>query len=95
MIARLSQLWRAARGISIKGPDGDVTQYDTKGQEFFVEISAVPVLDETGEVNYVIEVCRDVMGRMQLERALCLTQFSVDRAGDAMFWLAQVRQLLT
>ena len=63
------------------------THYDAEGKEFFVEVTAAPVLDETGEVSYVIEACRDVTERMRLERALRLTQFSVDRAGDAVFWL--------
>jgi PAS domain S-box-containing protein len=63
------------------------THYDAEGKESFVEVTAVPVLDETGEVSYVIEACRDVTERMRLERALRLTQFSVDRAGDAVFWL--------
>ena len=63
------------------------THYDAEGKEFFVEVSAAPVLNETGEVSYIIEACRDVTERMRLERALRLTQFSVDHAGDAVFWL--------
>ena len=63
------------------------THYDAEGKESFVEVTAVPVLDETGEVSYIIEACRDVTDRMRLERALRLTQFSVDHAGDAVFWL--------
>ena len=63
------------------------THYDAAGKEFFVEVSAAPVLDETGEVRYIVEACRDVTDRMRLERALRLTQFSVDCAGDAVFWL--------
>ena len=38
-------------------------------------------------MSYIIEACRDVTERVRLERALRLTQFSVDRAGDAVFWL--------
>ena len=63
------------------------THYDAEGKEFFVEVTAAPVLNETGEVSYIIEACRDVTDRMRLERALRLTQFSVDHAGDAVFWL--------
>ncbi len=63
------------------------THYDAEGKESFVEVTAAPVFNETGEVSYVIEACRDVTDRLRLERALRLTQFSVDRAGDAVFWL--------
>ena len=63
------------------------THYDAEGKEFFVEVTAAPVLNETGEVSYIIEAVRDVTDRMRLERALRLTQFSVDHAGDAVFWL--------
>ncbi len=63
------------------------THYDADGKECFVEVSAAPVLNEAGEVNYIIEACRDVTERVRLERELRLTQFSVDRAGDAVFWL--------
>ncbi len=63
------------------------THYDAEGKESFVEITAAPVLDETGEVSCIIEACRNVTDRLRLERALRLTQFSVDRAGDAVFWL--------
>ncbi len=47
----------------------------------------MPVLDEMGEVSCIIEACRDVTERMRLERALRLTQLSVDHAGEAVFWL--------
>jgi PAS domain S-box-containing protein len=63
------------------------THYDAEGKEFFVEVTAAPVFNETGEVSYIIEACRDVTDRIQLERALRLTQFSVDHAGDAVLWL--------
>ena len=38
-------------------------------------------------MSYIIEACRDVTDQLRLERTLRLTQFSVDRAGDAVFWL--------
>ena len=63
------------------------THYDAGGKESFVEVIAAPVLDEAGEVSYIIEACRDVTDRMRLERAFRLTQFSVDHAGDVVFWL--------
>ena len=46
------------------------THYDAEGREFFVEVNAAPVLDETGEVNYVIEACRDVTERNRLQQRI-------------------------
>ena len=46
------------------------THYDAEGKEFFVEVTAAPVLNETGEVSYVIEACRDVTDRKRAEEAL-------------------------
>ncbi len=43
------------------------THYDAEGKESFVEVSAAPVLDEAGEVSYVIEACRDVSERKRAE----------------------------
>jgi PAS domain S-box-containing protein len=63
------------------------THVDAAGKERFVEVTAAPVLDETDEVSYIIEACRDITERTRLERAPRLTQFSVDRAGDAVLWL--------
>ena len=64
------------------------THHDGAGKEVLVEIYALPVLDDSGEVRYVMETCRDITDRVQADRALRLTQFSVDHAGDAVLWVA-------
>jgi signal transduction histidine kinase len=46
------------------------THYDAEGKPFFVEVTAAPVLNETGEVDYVIEACRDITDRKRAEEAL-------------------------
>ncbi|MFZ1934479.1 MAG: PAS domain S-box protein [Thermoguttaceae bacterium] len=46
------------------------THYDSHGKEFFVEVTAAPVLNEMGEVSYVIEACRDVSERKRAEELL-------------------------
>ena len=61
--------------------------YDAQGREVFLEVTAAPVFDEAGEVTHIIEACRDITHRKQAEDALRLTQFSVDHAADAVFWL--------
>ena len=63
------------------------THYNSVGKEIFVEINAAPIFDQRGEVKYIVEDCRDITDRMRLERALRLTQFSVDHAGDPVYWL--------
>jgi PAS domain S-box-containing protein len=44
--------------------------YDAEGEKVFVELTAWPIFDETGEVVQVIESCRDVTARKQAEHAL-------------------------
>jgi PAS domain S-box-containing protein len=63
------------------------THLDQHGNEITVEIRAAPVLDKTGQVVQIVETCRDITERKRAEKALRLTQFSVDRAVDAVFWL--------
>jgi PAS domain S-box-containing protein len=65
------------------------THYDAAGKEVSVEVTAAPVFDQSGEVTHIIETCRDITERKQVERALRLTQFAVDHAGDAVFWLTR------
>ena len=75
------------RVITARAGDHDPHALRCPGQGVLRRAHAAPVLDETGEVSHIIEVCRDVTDRLQLERALRLTQFSVDHAGDAVLWL--------
>ncbi|MGD9100107.1 MAG: PAS domain S-box protein, partial [Anaerolineae bacterium] len=53
----------------------------------WTETRKIPTLDEEGKTHRVITVIRDVTERKQAEQALRLTQFSIDRAGDAAFWM--------
>jgi len=46
------------------------THYDADGKESFVEVTAAPVLNETGEVSYIIAACRDVSERKRAEELL-------------------------
>ena len=61
--------------------------HDARGHEIFVDVRASPVLDDAGCVAYVVEMYRDVTEQKQTEQRLRLTQFSVDRAGDGIFWV--------
>ena len=48
--------------------------------EVWLGTSLVPLRDKTGKMNAVLGIARDVTGRIQMEQALRLTQFSIDRA---------------
>lgn len=44
--------------------------YNAKGDAFFVEISAMPILDEQGRVSRFIESHRDITRHIEMERQL-------------------------
>ena len=60
------------------------THYDAEGKEFFVEVSAAPVLDEAGEVSYIIEACRDVSERKRAEELLRQEKAFADTVIDSI-----------
>jgi two-component system sensor kinase FixL len=43
------------------------THFDGEGNEVVVEISASPILDESGDVAAIIELCRDITARVHAE----------------------------
>ena len=55
------------------------------GTELFVELTVVKI-DIPGPARF-IGYLRDISDAKRAEEALKLTQFSVDRAGDAVFWV--------
>jgi PAS domain S-box-containing protein len=76
--------------------DGSVvleTVHTTKtGEVFPVEVTANFV--EHGENEYDFAYARDITERKQLEGSLRLTQFSVDKAADCIFWIGPGAELL-
>lgn len=46
------------------------THFDSDGREVYVEITAAPVFDESGEVIQIIESCRDITERIRSRRFL-------------------------
>jgi PAS domain S-box-containing protein len=51
-------------------------------------VSGVAVKDEKGEVKYCDGTIEDITERKKAEEELLLTQFSVERSSDAIFWIA-------
>ena len=43
------------------------THFDSEGNEVIAEISASPIVDESGKVTAIIELCRDITARVRAE----------------------------
>jgi PAS domain S-box-containing protein len=65
------------------------THYDARNNARFVELSAAPMLDESGEVAGIIEVCRDITERKQAEETLAqernLLRTLIDNLPDCIY----------
>ncbi|HUK55548.1 MAG TPA: EAL domain-containing protein [Nitrospiria bacterium] len=57
------------------------------GEYRWVEDKVVPQVGETGKVVGFFGVARDITDRKRVEDRLKFSQFSIDRAGDAIYWL--------
>ncbi|MGE0115288.1 MAG: MASE1 domain-containing protein [Steroidobacteraceae bacterium] len=64
------------------------------GRRRWLECHDVPLRDTHGRVNAILSVTRDITERKQMEASLRLTQFSIDRAVDAVFWIAPDAEIL-
>ena len=51
------------------------------------QVLSAPIPDADGTVSKAIEIVLDITERKQAENALRFTQFSVDHAADAAFWM--------
>ena len=60
------------------------THYDSEGKESFVEVNAAPVLNEMGEVSYVIEACRDITEQKRAEELLRREKAFADTVMDSI-----------
>ncbi len=84
------QLPLAARALSLNamgrpmGP-GELTVVRKDGTPVWAEIRTYPLRIQ-GEV-LILGIARDITYRKRAERELRLTQFSLDRAADAVFWI--------
>ena len=87
------QQHRKARGDYFAGgkPDSligktvELPALRSDGSVFPIELSLST--GQHGCERFVLAVIRDITDRKRAEQALRLTQFSVDHAGDAVFWL--------
>jgi len=59
-----------------------------------IEVWGTPIFDEQGKVVYAIAAFQDITKRRSAEEKLLLTQFSVEHAADAIFWIGSDARLL-
>ncbi len=67
---------------------------DANGQGHWLSTVKVPVIDDDGKCGHVLGVATDVTERKQAEERLRMTQFSVDRAGDGVFWIDRTGRVM-
>ena len=53
----------------------------------YLEATIAPVFDAVGNIVHFVTIKRDVTDRKRVEESLRLTQFSLDHAVDAAFWI--------
>ena len=65
-----------------------------KGTLRWLETHANPLLDADGKVTALIGVTRDITERKRSEEPLKAMQYSVERAGDSVFWINRAGAIL-
>jgi len=76
------QSGRSQKG-EINLPDGNV-----------LSVSCYPIYDRNQKIQGIVEVAVDTTERKQVQEALKFTQFAVDHAADAVFWLDSEGQII-
>jgi PAS domain S-box-containing protein len=67
---------------------------DTEGNELWYHSAIVPVNDDEGRIDYIIIVSTDITDRKRTEQTLKFTQFAVDCASDAAYWMGPDAKLV-
>ncbi len=58
------------------------------GKEYFGLTTKSPYYDSSGKIIGIIGISRDITALKERERELLLTQFSIERAVDSVFWIS-------
>ncbi len=80
-----ASFWGALRLKSVLR--GEYENRTRDGQRIHVDGSASPILHEDGQVIGYLAVQRDITARKRVDEQLQVTQYSVDHASDAVFWV--------
>jgi len=65
-----------------------------QGKDFWLDTVLTPIRDEAGHVISVMGVSRDVTERKEAEEALHIAKFSIEHAGEAIFWVSSDAKIL-
>lgn len=79
------KLWNTI--LSSEVWQGEIVNRRKDGTLYTEEMTITPVCDAQGTLSHFIAIKQDVTARKQAERALRLTQFSVERASDGIYWM--------
>ena len=80
-----ADIQKVLHGSPTRGFENPVQRGD--GTECVLSWNVDRLLNEQGSPIGIIAIGQDVTDRMKAEQALRFTQFSVDRAADAVFWI--------
>ena len=64
------------------------------GSTHWLETNKMPLSDAAGRVIGVLGTWQDITERKQTEETLRMMRFSVDRAGDSIFWISREGRIL-
>ena len=53
----------------------------------WIKVTVDPILSDNGELENAVQILNDITEQKKNEAALRLTQFSIDSAADAIFWI--------
>ena len=81
-----SDLGGLVEGLGRETRTGEIMWGVGEGQRVF-DARLSPILDWRGDVATRVVVLRDITDRKRAEQALQFTQFTVERAADAAFWM--------
>jgi PAS domain S-box-containing protein len=65
----------------------EIISWNKAGVAIDIDLAAFAVRSPQGEISCYVKIKRDISDRKRVEQALRLTQFSVDNAADAVFWV--------
>ncbi len=68
--------------------------YRHDGTEIWVHLTVVPLWMPDAEPDFHLALVEDITERRRMEHSLRLTQFSIDRAVDSMYWVAPNAEIL-
>jgi PAS domain S-box-containing protein len=66
---------------------GEVLNLTKDGREFPISLKTSQVKDERGNILGLVGISEDITEHKKAENALKMSQFSIDRAHDAIFWI--------